>query len=497
MRTLSRTITGLAALLFAGIGLAIWISPAEAAARFGLQPTGANGLMTVRADLGGLFLGLALITASAFVTRSRTWSLASAAVLGAVAAGRTIGWIGNGGPAGDVGDLAIELVLAAAIAFVAPAAVTDGSSSRTGRKVWRPIAAGVVLFVASASAMALFNPRVQQSLFDRAARANASVVNRAPLADDALRIGICGSSAPLPSASRAKSCVAVFAGGRFYIVDVGPESVENLVMWGIPLSSVGGVLLTHYHSDHIGDLGELNLQTWAGGRPGPLTVYGGPGIDRVVNGFNEAYRQDQGYRTAHHTEAVMPSATWPMIAKTIELNGEPTAAKDRTALVLDDGALRITAIEVDHAPISPAYAYRFDYKGRSALITGDLKYHPVLARAAQGVDVMVSEAIAVQMTRSLGAGAKEGGRPQAAAIMHDIEDYHITPEESARIANEAGVKLLVFYHLLPSPDGWLTKKVFGNGVDDVRKGAWTIADDGSLYTLPLGSDAVQTGRVRQ
>jgi ribonuclease Z len=497
MRTLNRAITGLAVLLFAGIGLAIWISPTQAMSRFGLQPVAANGLITTRADLGGLFVGLGIVSAVGFVTRRRSWSAAAAVVLGAIAVGRAIAWIGNGGPAGDISALGVELALAAAMAFGAPAVVTDRTRSGPRRPGWRAVAATVVLFTAAAAAMAMLNPRVQQSLFDRAARANAATVNRAPLADDALRIAICGSSAPLPSAARAKSCVAVFAGGKFYIVDVGPESVENLVLWGIPLSSIGGVFLTHYHSDHIGDLGELNLQTWAGGRPGPLTVYGGPGVNRVVNGFNEAYRQDQGYRTAHHTEQVMPSATWPMVAETIELEGEPTPAKDRTALVLDDGALRITAIEVDHAPIAPAYAYRFDYKGRSALVTGDLKYHPVLATAARGVDVMVSEAIAVRMTRSLGAGATEGGRPRTAAIMHDIEDYHITPEQSAQIANEAGVKLLVFYHLLPSPDGPLAKSIFGNGVDDVRKGAWTIADDGSLYTLPLRSDAVQTSRVRQ
>ena len=496
MRTLSRAIIGLTALLFAGIGFTIWIAPGQAASRLGLHPVDAHGLITVRADFGGLFVGLGIVTAVAFITRRGAWSAAAAVVLGTIAAGRAIGWIDNGGPAGDVTDLVVELVLGAVMVFSARAAVTNVAISRVRRTATRPLAAAL-LVIAAAATTAMFNPRVQQSLFDRGARANASSVNRAPLADDALRIAICGSSAPLPSATRAKSCVAVFAGGKFYIVDVGPESVENLVLWGIPMSSIGGVLLTHYHSDHIGDLGELNLQTWAGGRPGPLTVYGGPGVDRVVNGFNEAYRQDQGYRTTHHTEAVMPSATWPMVAKTIELDGQPTPAKDRTGLVLDDGALRITAIEVDHAPISPAYAYRFDYKGRSALVTGDLKYHPVLARAAQGVDVMVSEAIAVQMTRSLGAGAKEGGRPQAAAIMHDIEDYHIAPEESARIANDAGVKLLVFYHLLPSPDGWLTKQVFGNGVADVRKGAWTIADDGSLYTLPLGSDSVETGHIRQ
>jgi ribonuclease Z len=496
MRTLSRVVTGLAALLFAGIGLTIWMSPAQAASRFGLQSVASNGLVTVRADLGGLFIGLAIVAAIAVATRGRSWSAAAAVVVGAVATGRAVGWIANGGSAGDISNLAIEFVVCAAMASGARATVVDRAISTPRRNGWRHVAA-VVLFIAAGAAMAMFDARVQQSLFDRAARATTSSENRAPLTDDALRIAICGSSAPLPSASRAKPCVAVFAGGRFYIVDAGPESVENLVLWGIPLSSVGGVLLTHYHSDHIGDLGELNLQTWAGGRRGPLTVYGGPGVERVVGGFNEAYRLDQGYRTAHHTEAVMPSATWPMIAKTIELDGEPTPSKDRTGLVLNDGALRITAIEVDHAPISPAYAYRFDYKGRSALITGDLKYHPVLAKAARGVDVMVSEAIAVRMTRSLGAGATEGGRDRTAAILHDIEDYHITPEQAATIANQAGVKLLVFYHLLPSPEGVLTRSVFGNGVEAARKGAWTIADDGSLYTLPLGSDLVETGRVRK
>jgi ribonuclease Z len=260
---------------------------------------------------------------------------------------------------------------------------------------------------------------------------------------------------------------------------------------------VGGVLLTHFHSDHIGDLGELNLQTWAGGRPAPLTVYGGPGVDQVVEGFNRAYRLDQGYRTAHHTEQVMPSATWPMLSRTIGLDGPETAEKGRTAIVLDEGALRITAIEVDHAPIAPAYAYRFDYKGRSVLITGDLKFQPSLAKAASGVDVLVSEAISVQMTRALGAGAQAAGRNGTAAIMHDIEDYHIAPEQAAAIANDAHAKLLVFYHLLPAPDGPLARRVFAQGIDDARRGDWTIADDGSLYTMPIGSDTVQIGRIAE
>ncbi len=352
-----------------------------------------------------------------------------------------------------------------------------------------------ILAVLVAVVAALMTPAVQQWLYDAGAAKQAATINTAPLQDDALRVAVCGSSAPLPSAARAKSCVAVFAGGKFYVVDAGPESVENLMLWNIPMGSVGGVLLTHFHSDHIGDLGELNLQTWVGGRPGPLHVYGGPGIDQVVAGFSQAYRLDQGYRTAHHTERVMPSAKWPMVAHTIALEGPETAEKGRTAVVLDDGGLRITAVEVDHPPITPAYAYRFDYKGRSAFITGDLKFHPAIAEGAKGVDLLVSEAIAVSMTRALGEGAKSAGRTGTAAVMHDIEDYHITPEQAADVANRAGARLLAFYHLLPAPDNALARRVFGRGVDAVRRGNWTIAEDGSLYTMPLGSDAIQIGSL--
>jgi ribonuclease Z len=184
-----------------------------------------------------------------------------------------------------------------------------------------------------------------------------------------------------------------------------------------------------------------------------------------------------------------------MVAHTVELDGAATPAKDRSALVLQEGDLRITAFEVDHTPIAPAYGYRFDYKGRSVFVTGDTKFHPPLAKAAEGVDVLISEAISVSMTRALGQGATAGGRPGTAAIMHDIEDYHITPEQAAQIANDAHARLLVFYHLLPSPDGVLTRQLFGQGIGKVRSAGWTLAEDGSLYTLPVGSDAVQIGAI--
>src|SRR5262245_55533840 len=204
------------------------------------------------------------------------------------------------------------------------------------RRGW--IAVGVVAAVGTVAILAA-TPGVQQWLFDRGAEQLTAVGNAEFLRDDAMRVLVCGTSAPLPSTNRAKACVAVFAGGKFYVVDAGPESVENLMLSGIPMSEIGGVMVTHFHSDHIGDLGELQLQSWAGGRREPLAVYGGPGIEQVVDGFNRAYAQDQGYRTEHHGETVMPSAAWGMRAQPIVLDGAPTSAKDRTRVFFDDGSL--------------------------------------------------------------------------------------------------------------------------------------------------------------
>jgi ribonuclease Z len=503
MKNVNRNLVSLLALLFLALGASFWIAPMAMAERFGLAPIHGNGLVSVRADLGGLFMGMGILCAVGALKRRRGAVLAAAVVLGSVLLGRVIGWmVGAGAPIGTR-ELAIELGAFVALVVMArrlgagaegPAPLASRVQSSSSHKVLKRTL-GSASVLALGSVAVLFNASAQQAIFDGAAKQMSARVNDAPLADDALRVAIAGSSAPLPSAKRAKASVVVFAGGKFWVVDSGPESVENLVLWRIPLSQIGGVLLTHFHSDHIGDLGELQLQTWAGGRLLPLAVYGGPGIEGVVAGFNQAYALDQGYRTTHHGEHVMPSSAWGMVAHTVLLDGPPTDKLDRTGLVYDDGVLRITAIEVNHAPIAPAYAYRFDYKGRSVVVTGDLTYHPPLIECAKDADVLVSEAISRSMTKSLEHAAHGSGLGRTEAIMHDVQDYHISPEEAASLANDAHVRLLVYYHLLPAPDGFIPRRLFASGVNRVRKGDWTIADDGSMYTLPIGSREVRVGEI--
>lgn len=474
--------------LFALLGVGFWAAPELLAQGFGLEPLGVIGLSTLRADLAGLFLALSGLVLAGVYARRRALLIAAALMLGAAVVGRGIGWVATGSPAGLATTLPVEIGCFLVLLLHVRAMPND-PPGRVG--IILAIGGVAVAVVAGAVAGTLHMPRVQDALFTRFVQQNLSRDTSALMKDDALRVAICGSSAPLPSARRAKACVAVIAGGKIWIVDTGPESTENLLTWGVPLDKVAGVLITHFHSDHIGDLGELNLQTWVQGRPSDLAVYGGPGIEQVVAGFNEAYAQDRGYRTAHHTAALLPPATGLMVAYPVPM----PATGPRTAVLFDDRKLKITAIETNHAPVHPAYAYRFDYKGRSVVVTGDTTEYAPLTAAARGADILVSEGLNREMIRTMKSAAHDAKRPRIEHIMGDIQSYHISPAEAADMANKAGVKLLVLYHLLPSPDNAMGRQLFIRGLDGARQGEWDLADDGSLYTLPVGGSAVRIGRV--
>src|SRR6185295_9758423 len=101
-------------------------------------------------------------------------------------------------------------------------------------------------------------------------------------------------------ADRAGPCTAVLAGGHFVLVDVGPGSWRQVALQRLPRARLDSVLLTHFHSDHIGELGEAVMQSWVSGRRLPLNVFGPPGVEQVVDGFRTAYAFDTQYRVAHH-----------------------------------------------------------------------------------------------------------------------------------------------------------------------------------------------------
>lgn len=316
---------------------------------------------------------------------------------------------------------------------------------------------------------------------------NTVGVDQSAKLGDGLHVYVCGSGSPMPDANRAGPCLAVLAGDQAFVFDAGSGSVRKLQRMGFPMPKIQAAFLTHLHSDHIDGLGELLLQAWvAGGRSAPLPVHGPAGADTVIAGFNSAYAIDQGYRVAHHGPQVVKPGGFGGAAQIITL---PDGAD--TQVVYESGGMKITAIRVNHAPISPAFGYRIDYRGRSAVLSGDTVYSPSFVGASKGADLMLHEALNKEMIAAIGKKLAERGQPGNAQIMTDIQNYHASPEDAARAASEAGVQALVLYHMVPAPPARLIEPLFLGDAPKRFGGTLRLAQDGMIISLPAGSKAVK------
>ncbi len=304
---------------------------------------------------------------------------------------------------------------------------------------------------------------------------SAVIGAQAPLDADSLHVFICGSASPLPAPGRAQACVAVIAGDDLFLVDAGSGSAQVLMIGRMPVASMRAILLTHYHSDHIGALGDHNINSWAAGRAAPLEVVGPKGVEEVVAGFNRAFALDAAYRTEHHGSELMPAEIGVLAARTIE-----------PGLFHDENGLRIRAFPVDHSPVAPAFGYRFDYRGRSVVVTGDTVVIPSLERAAEGADLLVADALAEHLVLAL-ARANEEVNPRSAQILRDVLDYHAHTGDIAALAERARVRRLALYHLVPTPANAFMEDVFRRGLPDEV----ILTIDGMRFELPVGSDEVR------
>lgn len=352
------------------------------------------------------------------------------------------------------------------------------------------IAVGGAVVVFIAALVAIQFSAVDVWLFRRAVHATASRPSPVVARDGELAALLVGTGTPLADAGRAGPSTLIAAGSHLYLVDAGIDSARNLQLWRVPLEKIDAVLITHLHSDHIGGLGEIRLQSWVAGRTTPLRVYGPPGIERVVAGFNEAYAIDDGFRVAHHGAAMLPPGVAPLVAVPITISDGTT-----TAGVVEALGLRVTAIRVRHDPATPAYGYRFDFEGRSITISGDTAYDENLGRAARGSDLLVHEALSPELVGILHDELAAAGRPRGARIMHDIPSYHTAPVDAARIANMAGARLLVFTHMLPILPNDIAVRGFLRGVSDVRRQGVRVGHDGMVVRLPGHSGDINVGKI--
>lgn len=292
---------------------------------------------------------------------------------------------------------------------------------------------------------------------------------------DKMHVFLVGSGGPIPNPKRVSSCIAIIAGGEFILVDVGAGSRRTLAGLRLPVKNLSAVFLTHFHSDHIGDLGQTNMNSFAQGRDHKLEVYGPEGVEKVVDGFNLAYELDTAYRVAHHgPDVINPEAT-SLVSKPISIK-DPNEAE----LFFDKNELKVHAFEVDHYPVKPAFGYRFEYKGNVVVISGDTVKTDNLVKHCKNADILFCEAISFDMLNTMRSG---NIAPNLKKILLDIQNYHMSPTIAASVAKEANVKKIVYVHVTPPLMTDSIEEKYLAGVSDIFDGEVVLGQDQMTFKL--------------
>ena len=337
---------------------------------------------------------------------------------------------------------------------------------------------GILLSVVAYIAV-LKRPDVQDYIFENVVESRIKP-SQNKFGGTNLDIVFCGTGSPLAPISVAQQCIAVFAGDDMFIFDTGARSATQANNLKLPLNRITGIYYTHYHSDHIGALGEMHLQSWVQGRKGKLNIYGGEGIREIAEGFNMAYSHDFIYRNDHHGDAIMPLKNAGIVPHIISVdNSEQPVYSSR--------GLTITAFVVDHDPIEPAFGYKIEYQGRSVVISGDTTADTSIKFIARDADVLIHEVLDHEMVSKIAQMQKHFGRESLGDLLIDTLDYHTSPAEAADIANYAEVPLLVLTHFVPPNLNFLTEQIFLRNITPVRPMGTELAYDGMFIRLPTSS----------
>ena len=236
---------------------------------------------------------------------------------------------------------------------------------------------------------------------------------------------------PTPKPNRSAPANAIVVNGAVYVIDCGNGVARQLVLAGLPLNALKAVFVTHHHSDHNADYGNLLLLSWAANLASRVDAYGPPPLAEMTRLFLQM--NDFDIRTRIADEGRPPLNG--LIAVHEISGGGP---------VMADANVRVTAALVDHGAVKPALAYRFDCPDRSIVFSGDTRPSENLVQLAKGADVLVHEVMYLPAVDQMAAGERN-----AKSLREHLLSAHTSTEDVGRIATEAGVKTLVLNHFVP------------------------------------------------
>jgi ribonuclease BN (tRNA processing enzyme) len=264
---------------------------------------------------------------------------------------------------------------------------------------------------------------------------------------------------PTPKPNRAQPAQVIIVKDAAYVIDCGNGVARQMVLAGVPLASLRAVFITHQHSDHNADYGNLIWLAWASTLTTKVNSYGPPPLKEMTRLFLEMNEYDIKARMADEGRVDLR----PLIVPHEITAGGP---------VMQDENVKVTAALVDHGMVKPAFAYRIDCPDRSIVISGDTRPSENLVRLAHGADVLVHEVMYLPALEKLIAS-----EPNATTLRGHLKAAHTSTEEVGRIATEAGVKTLVLSHFVPGGTPVIPDQVWFDAVRPHFAGRLIVGHD--------------------
>jgi ribonuclease BN (tRNA processing enzyme) len=289
-----------------------------------------------------------------------------------------------------------------------------------------------------------------------------------------------------------------------YLIDCGEGAHTQLHRAGLVATRrfggsgerpvIESIFVTHLHADHIMDLANVFQGSWPSS---PIDVYGpgpagapfttyddpvhpirfaddpAPGLRRVIDHLNRAFAMNINARhIAERRDDYVDHLRIHEIGLKDELDGAPGDIEVAVAIeragahfeipavepfvvrTQDDHGVTVTATLVQHAPVFPALAYRFDTPAGSVVFSGDTGPCDNLVRLAQGADILVHEVIDLDaLLRRISTLSN------FEAVRAQLGRSHTAYDVVGSIAARAGVGTLVLSHLVPgegnhTPEAW-------------------------------------------
>lgn len=290
------------------------------------------------------------------------------------------------------------------------------------------------------------------------------LVRPARFGRDEMKLVLLGTGNPLPSVYRSKPAQAVVAANKVFLVDCGAGVVDRLFKAGLPPECIDDVFITHHHSDHNSGFVDFLVTRLVGsvlpGSKKTLNVYGPGNTEKVMGKLEEHLAWDISLRAKAKTDDNTRGAT----VKYIQME---------EGVIYDSQGVRVTVFPVDHGVVKPAVGFRFQYRDQTIVISGDTLPCENMVKYASGAQLLVHEAYS---RRWIDKGVEKF--PQKAVKAHGIMQYHSSTLQAAKIAQRAGVKHLVFTHLMPAPAPvWYFERDWAKGVGGSFDGKVTVGRD--------------------